>query len=651
MFLAQLSFAQADAASGWAIVPTPAGSNSPKSLDGVTCVSAADCWAVGNDYSTSRTQTLVQRWNGTSWSNVPSANTSPTGHNALTSVTCTSSSDCWAVGAAVENEVPRTLIQRWNGSSWSIVPSPNAGPKANGLYDVTCSSASDCWAVGYYEADAGLLKTEFRTLIQRWNGSAWSIVESPNLPLESSRPIFTFSSNVLRSVTCTSATDCWAVGYGNGKTMVQRWNGTSWSLVDSPNTDAPNGDSLFSVTCASPSDCWAVGSSALEQEGFTLNLIMRWNGSAWSLVPSPNTGDGSYLNAVTCVSAAECWAAGTYYQSASGKGLTLVQKWNGTSWATVATPNPMAASQTRFHDLTCSSTDECWAVGYTSATNFARTLIERYTRADVAPAGAAQLQNISTRLRVQTGDNVMIGGFIVTGTAPKRVILRAIGPSLSAGGSPAAGRMLDPTLELNDNSGARVAFNDNWKDSPERAEIEASGIPPGDDREAAIARTLPPGNYTATVRGAGESTGIALVEAYDIDAPADSRLANISTRGFVETGDNVMIGGLIVGPSDRDNTRMLVRAIGPSLAARGVAGALQDPTIALHDANGALLAANDNWKESQRAEIEGTGIPPGDDRESAIVRVLAPGLYTAIVRGQGNSTGVALVEAYNLGSP
>ncbi|HSH39480.1 MAG TPA: hypothetical protein VK993_11910, partial [Chthoniobacterales bacterium] len=188
-------------------------------------------------------------------------------------------------------------------------------------------------------------------------------------------------------------------------------------------------------------------------------------------------------------------------------------------------------------------------------------------------------------------------------------------------------------------------------DSPQRAEIGSSGIPPTDDREAAIVRTLAPGTYTATVRGAGETTGIALVEVYDVDAPADSRLANISTRGFVETGDNVMIGGLIVGPSDRASTKMLVRAVGPSLAARGVAGALQDPTIALHDSNGALLAANDNWKESQQRDIEGSGIPPTDDRESAIVRVLTPGIYTAIVRGKNDSVGVGLIEAYNLGAP
>jgi hypothetical protein len=184
-------------------------------------------------------------------------------------------------------------------------------------------------------------------------------------------------------------------------------------------------------------------------------------------------------------------------------------------------------------------------VGRRSETGSFGSLILRYT--DAAATTPAQLQNISTRLRVQTGDNVLIGGFIVTGNAAKKVILRAIGPSLSTNGSGVPGRLVDPTLELVDNAGVSIAANDNWKDSPQRAEIEASGIAPTDDREAAIVRTLAPGNYTATVRGAGGATGIGLVEAYDVDSAADARLANISTRGFVETGDNVMIGGFIVG--------------------------------------------------------------------------------------------------------
>jgi hypothetical protein len=288
-------------------------------------------------------------------------------------------------------------------------------------------------------------------------------------------------------------------------------------------------------------------------------------------------------------------------------------------------------------------------VGRRSEAGSFGSLILRYT--DAAATTPAQLQNISTRLRVQTGDNVLIGGFIVTGNAAKKVILRAIGPSLSTNGSGMPGRLVDPTLELVDNAGVSIAANDNWKDSPQRAEIESSGIAPTDDREAAIVRTLAPGNYTATVRGAGGATGIGLVEAYDVDSAADARLANISTRGFVETGDNVMIGGFIVGPADRGNSTIVIRAIGPSLTSKGVAGALQDPTVELNDANGSVIAANDNWKDNQQAEIAATGIAPADDRESAIVRVLAPGNYTAVVRGKSDTIGVALVEAYNLGTP
>jgi uncharacterized repeat protein (TIGR03803 family) len=246
--------------------------------------------------------------------------------------------------------------------------------------------------------------------------------------------------------------------------------------------------------------------------------------------------------------------------------------------------------------------------------------------------------NISTRLRVGTGDNVLIGGFIVTGTEAKKVIIRGIGPSL-----PLSGQLADPFLELHDASGATIASNDNWVDSPDKQAIIDSTIPPSNDKEAAIVRTLDPGAYTAILRGVGSATGIALVEVYDLDQTVDSRLANISTRGFVETDDDVMIGGFIV-IGDLP-TRVLVRAIGPSLP---VDGALTDPTLELYDASGTLVAANDNWQSDQQADIIATGVPPTNDKESAIVATLDPGSYTAVVRGVNNTTGVALVEAYDL---
>jgi hypothetical protein len=257
-----------------------------------------------------------------------------------------------------------------------------------------------------------------------------------------------------------------------------------------------------------------------------------------------------------------------------------------------------------------------------------------------------KLLNISTRMQVLTGDNVPIGGFIVTGVSPKKVIVRAIGPSLGAFG--VAGALADPALELHAPDGS-VVTNDNWKETQE-LEIEATGLMPTNDLESAIVQSLDPGAYTAVVHGKNGTTGIGLVEAYDLDQPVDSELANISTRGFVDSGDNVMIGGFIVGPKPLGDglqaSLVVVRAIGPSLGDSGVATPLQDPTLELHDENGTMIAFNDDWKDSQEAGIEAAQLAPSDDRESAILISLLSGPYTAIVRGVGDTTGVALVEVY-----
>ena len=258
------------------------------------------------------------------------------------------------------------------------------------------------------------------------------------------------------------------------------------------------------------------------------------------------------------------------------------------------------------------------------------------------------MQNISTRLPVRTGDQVGIAGFILQGNAPKNVIFRAIGPSMAINGTPVAGRLQNPTLELRNSAGELIAENNDWRSSQE-AEIIATGLAPTDDRESAIVRRLLPGEYTAIIRGVGESSGIGLVEIFDLETASDSRLGNLSTRGNTDTGDNVLIGGIILRGGDPQ--KIVVRAMGPSLTSKGVSGALVNPTIALHDESGNLLMENNDWRESQQAEIEATGIAPDDDRESAIVRTLSPGNFTAIVRGEDGSTGVALVEAYNLGQP
>ena len=257
-----------------------------------------------------------------------------------------------------------------------------------------------------------------------------------------------------------------------------------------------------------------------------------------------------------------------------------------------------------------------------------------------------QSQNISTRLEVQTADQVGIGGFIVTGSGPKNVLVRGIGPSLAASG--VQGVLADPVIELHQPGGV-VVGNNNWKDT-QQSQIAATGLAPGNDSEAAIVALLEPGSYTAVLSGANGTTGIGLVEVYDLDAGVASQLANVSTRGFVGTGDNVMIGGVIIGPKGAANATLVVRAIGPSLAAAGVTGSLTDPTLELHDGNGATVATNDDWQDdpAQAASLQAANIAPTDPRESAIYTTLATGNYTAIVQGKNGATGVALVEIYNL---
>ncbi|MDQ6626606.1 MAG: right-handed parallel beta-helix repeat-containing protein, partial [Verrucomicrobiota bacterium] len=274
-----------------------------------------------------------------------------------------------------------------------------------------------------------------------------------------------------------------------------------------------------------------------------------------------------------------------------------------------------------------------------------------FSNAVQIPGGPSQLLNIATRLNVLGGDNVLIGGFIITGSTLKKVMLRAIGPSLSSVG--VMGTLADPTLELHQGA-TTLAENDNWKindasGQSQEAAIRATTIPPSNDLESAILTTLAPGAYSAVVIGKGGGTGIGVVEAYDLDQTVPSQLANIASRGFIEAGNNVMIGGFILGPSTAANAKVVIRGIGPSLTAAGVPGALQDPTLELHDGNGAKIAFNDNWQDDAgAAEIRANQLDPKDPRESALLRVLPPGAYSAIVAGSGNTTGIGLVEIYNL---
>ncbi|MEY2519011.1 MAG: hypothetical protein QOF24_770 [Verrucomicrobiota bacterium] len=262
------------------------------------------------------------------------------------------------------------------------------------------------------------------------------------------------------------------------------------------------------------------------------------------------------------------------------------------------------------------------------------------------PTAVAQSLNIATRAQIQGSNDALIAGFIVTGSAPKKVALRAIGPSLSKSNVP--GALSDPTLELLDSSGVRFGINDDWRDAGNADEVQAAGLAPTNDREAAFIATLPPNkNYTAVVRGKDNVPGVALVEVYDLNPTADSLPANLSTRGFVGTAANVMIGGFILGQGNAAD-KVVVRALGPSLEQFAISNPLSDPTLELHDGNGALLASNNDWKDTDRSAVEATGLAPSNDLESAIVKMLPAGNYTAIVAGRDGRTGVGLVEVYNL---
>jgi len=258
----------------------------------------------------------------------------------------------------------------------------------------------------------------------------------------------------------------------------------------------------------------------------------------------------------------------------------------------------------------------------------------------------SQALNISSRSHVASGDNVMIGGFIITGNADKRVIVRAIGPSLQQFNVP--NPLANPVLELRGSTGMLIASNDNWKQT-QQALIESTHLAPTNDLESAIVATLQPGAYTAIVSGQGGAGGIGLVEVYDLDLAAASKLANISTRSFVQTGDNRLIGGFILG-GNGGATNVIVRAIGPSLTQFGISDALADPTLELRDSNGALILADDNWQDdpNQAAQITASGIAPSNPLESAISTSLLPGAYTAIVAGKNGGTGIGLVEIYNI---
>lgn len=372
---------------GWSIVTSPDIYGS--SLNGIACVSASDCWAVGSYISQNGAGpmlTLIEHWNGTAWSVVQSPNQVAAADgvvhtNTLSGVACLSSSQCWAVGYSYNYLYHsqdfgsfvryRTLVERWDGASWSIVTADTVDDSTFDLA-IACSSASQCWTVGYQEVEfedtSGNLLDSTAQWIDRWNGSSWSPGSDDVPGLE------------LNGVACASGSDCWSVGYTTSQPLIDHWNGSSWTHVAVPSTPSSG---LFGVTCNSSSDCWAVGRRPGTQ--YYMTLTERWNGSAWSIVSSPNTSptESNFLNSVACASSSNCWTVGDSY-NASGRYKTLTEQWNGNAWSIVASPNSKTTENNFLTSVTCVSPTQCWAVGYHQDARYAPgvvygTLIEKYS--------------------------------------------------------------------------------------------------------------------------------------------------------------------------------------------------------------------------------------------------------------------------------
>jgi hypothetical protein len=342
-------------------IPQPGGRLGAQ-LQSVRCTSSSNCWAVGVE----RRLSEALHWDGQQWTLVstPSPGTVLT---VLESVACTSAGNCWAVGTAsngtVEDPTPaRTVALHWNGSVWSVVPTPSPGGTAAGdssdLFGVTCVSPADCWAVGSYSSGS-----HNRNLVLLWNGHAWSAATTPD-PL---------ASSVLSSVRCTSSASCWAVGSANSgnpsSNEALHWNGDTWSLASTPDPRTGNA-SLSGAGCISSADCWAVGGYGGFNGIARFNLALRWNGQSWAhvLTPDPagsHSTDGNALAAVTCLSAAYCWAVGSY-SGPSGQALDQVLHWGGTQWSQVHTANPggtISRSNNDLFAIACPARTDCWAVG------------------------------------------------------------------------------------------------------------------------------------------------------------------------------------------------------------------------------------------------------------------------------------------------
>lgn len=349
------------ATTGWMVIPSPSPGASGNELNAVAVLAANDAWAVGDlTAGNGADQTLVERWNGMRWGLVPSPNPSVS-HNVLTGVATVSPSEAWAVGWFDNpREVPRTLIEHWDGTAWRFVTSPDVGTGSNFLYAITAVSTDDVWAVGQGVSAQGA----GQTLTLHWDGLAWSVVPSPNVGTR---------ANVLNGVTAVSTNDIWAVGdsFVNStttQTLVEHWGGVAWSVVPSPN-GASGSNVLNAVSAIGADDAWAVGQAA------TTTLTEHWDGLAWRVVPSPNVGaDNSLLRGVAAKSPTNVWAVG--WDVAAG--TTLIERWNGTTWAIVQSPNPSATLNVLNGVAASPASGATWAVGTFFGSTGSQTLIEAH---------------------------------------------------------------------------------------------------------------------------------------------------------------------------------------------------------------------------------------------------------------------------------
>jgi hypothetical protein len=345
------------------MVPSPNASTTlgDNELNGVSCVTSSFCVAAGYANNGSFNQTLAEQWNGKTWSIVPSPNSSTSQDNQFNDVACATSSFCMAAGSFSNGSQDQTLVEQWNGTAWSIIASPNTSASlANDLNGVSCLTPSFCVAAG--SAYSG---TVYQTLVEQWNGSVWSIVSSPN----ASAP----HDNQFNDVACVTSSFCEAVGYaGNGsnnQTLVEQWNGTSWSIVSSPNTSSSQPNDLNGVSCVTGSFCVAVGFAGVSSSGHIVNLVEQWNGSTWSIVsvPDANAAFGDVLIAVDCSGPTSC-VAGGYVNTIDNTDNTYVSEaltFNGSSWALVSIPEPAATAQLdQINSLSCVPGVMCVGVGY-----------------------------------------------------------------------------------------------------------------------------------------------------------------------------------------------------------------------------------------------------------------------------------------------